>query len=293
MGTALAIRLSQAGYAISEIIARQDRRSLMRARKLARSLETPVTTARTARLNAEVIWFCVPDSEIAKAARDLAHQSWRGKIAFHSSGALASDALGLLLKKGAAVASVHPLMTFARGSVPELGGVSFAIEGHTHATRTAKRIIHDLGGEFFLLRKQHKPAYHAFATMICPLLVSLLAASEKAAALAKISGREARRRMTPIITQTLANCAKLGPPAAFSGPVVRGDVETIRRHLRALNKAPAARLAYAALAAAALEHLPSRNTEQIRDILRKINPEAARRSGKRKRPASRRSTPRS
>jgi predicted short-subunit dehydrogenase-like oxidoreductase (DUF2520 family) len=118
------------------------------------------------------------------------------------------------------------------------------------------------------LRKRDKAAYHAFATMICPLLVSLLASSEAVAALARISKREARHRMMPIIRQTLANYAHLGPPGSFSGPIVRGDLETIRRHLGALAKAPAAQQAYVALVKSALEYLPSQNERKIREVLK-------------------------
>ena len=103
---------------------------------------------------------------------------------------------------------------------------------------------------------------------------------------------DARRRTRPIIRQTLANYIKLGPASSFSGPIVRGDVETVRKHLRALAGAPAAN-AYMGLAQAALEYLPSRNTEEIREILGEFIPEKTRRNAKRKDLASKRSVRRS
>jgi predicted short-subunit dehydrogenase-like oxidoreductase (DUF2520 family) len=213
------------------------------------------------------VWFCVPDGEIARAAHSFAQLQWKGKYAFHSSGVLSSDALHSLRDAGAGVASVHPLMTFVKGSVPELTGVPFAIEGDVSAIRAARRIIRDLGGWAVGIKKQDKVAYHAFATMICPLLVSLLAAAEKAAALAGMSSAESGRRMLPIIRQTLRNYEKLGPASAFSGPIVRGDVETIRAHLKALSKTPSAKNAYAALARAALTLLPNRNKSRLARLL--------------------------
>jgi predicted short-subunit dehydrogenase-like oxidoreductase (DUF2520 family) len=131
----------------------------------------------------------------------------------------------------------------------------------------ARNIVRDLGGQAVAIKKQDKVAYHAFATMVCPLLVSLVAASEKAAALAGISAADSRRRMLPIIRQTLRNYEQLGAAAAFSGPIVRGDVETVRAHLNALAKVPAAKNAYAALARSALDFLPNRNRRQIADLL--------------------------
>ena len=128
-------------------------------------------------------------------------------------------------------------------------------------------IVRNLGGQALAIKKHDKVAYHAFATMICPLLVSLLAASEKAAALAGMSAPDARRRTLPIIRQTLCNYETLGPAKAFSGPIVRGDVETICAHMDALAEAPAAKNAYAALARAALELLPNRNRRLIARML--------------------------
>jgi predicted short-subunit dehydrogenase-like oxidoreductase (DUF2520 family) len=198
-------------------------------------------------------------------------QGWKGKIAFHSSGVLTSDKLASLRRKGSHVASVHPLMTFVRGSIPRLEDVPFFVEGDQPAVRVAHNIIRDLGGTVVRVRKQDKAAYHAFATMICPLLVSLLASSEAVALLAAISHREARRRMMPIIRQTFENYTGLGPAAAFSGPIVRGDAETIRLHLRSLAKTPAAKEAYIALTRAALEYLPNRNRAGIVRVLRSLS----------------------
>ena len=236
-----------------------------------------VSSPANARLDSDVIWFCVPDSAIAKVARDLSARDWKKKVAFHSSGVLPSHSLDALRRLGAAVASVHPLMTFVHGSLPELCGVSFALEGDLRATQIATRIVSDLGGESFLLRASRKPAYHAFATMICPLLVSLLASAEKVAALGGIPATDTRRRMLPIIRQTLKNYAELGP-AAFSGPVVRGDVETIALHLKSLRKLPDAKQAYAALIRAATEYLPAKNVGAIRRMLEESTPKKTRRS---------------
>jgi predicted short-subunit dehydrogenase-like oxidoreductase (DUF2520 family) len=271
LGTTLARRLTDASYSIAEIIVRTNSRSLPAAGKLSRRVGARVVTKLATRLDADLIWFCVPDSEVTKTAALLAKRNWRGKIAFHSSGVLTSDALDSLKKIGAAVASVHPLMTFVAGSTPDLRGVSFAIEGDIPATRAARKIVRDLGGEAVPIKKKDKAAYHAFATMICPLLVSLLAASEAAAASAGISSGKARRRMMPIIRQTLVNYLRLGPAAAFSGPIVRGDAATIRQHLRTLAKTPPAKDAYLGVARAALEYLPSRNQKELQKLLRRPN----------------------
>ena len=267
LGSALAKHLHAAGYAISEIVCR-DRQTLSRGRDLASTLSAAATTVRDAKLNANMVWLCVPDSQIESVASALKPRSWKGKIAIHSSGVLTSEVLAPLRNAGASVASAHPLMTFVRGSSPDLTDVPFAIEGNATAVRIATQVVRGLGARPVPIRKQDKPAYHLFATMVCPLLISLLSASEEAAKLARISPHEARRRVVPIIRQTISNYERLGPAAAFTGPFVRGDVETVRLHLKALSRSGSLRRVYAALAEAALHHLPHRNANDIRAALR-------------------------
>jgi len=231
-----------------------------------------VTTNKTALLDADVVWFCVPDAQITIAARQFSRGSWKGKIALHSSGVLTSDVLLILKKQGARVASVHPLMTFVKGHPPDLTGVSFAIEGDTAAVGVARGIVRKLGGKPIRIRARDKVAYHAFATMVCPLLISLLAASERVAALAGISRTDARRRMIPIIRQTIANYEKLGAAKSFTGPIVRGDVETVRRHLDVLTLVVDLRAVYTALVQSALRNLPNRNGKEIQKALMSLEP---------------------
>jgi predicted short-subunit dehydrogenase-like oxidoreductase (DUF2520 family) len=266
LGSALAKHLHSAGYRISEIICR-DRRALSTARALARATGATAHTLDRTTLNADILWLCVPDSQIESVSNTLASRRWQGKVALHSSGVLTSDVLASLRKAGASIASAHPLMTFVRGSIPELSGVPFAIEGDAVGVRTAREVLRSLGGRPVAIRRQDKPAYHLFATMICPLLISLLAASEEAAKLAGMSASEARRRMLPIVRQTISNYERVGAAAAFTGPFVRGDVETVRLHLKALAHSSALKGVYAGLAEVALRNLPRRNARQIRAAL--------------------------
>lgn len=276
LASALATSLRGAGYRIDQIISRTGASSLRRARRLAREVGASVVSPARARIDAKIIdakikiiWFCVPDAAIASAAASLAPgSSWSGKIALHSSGALTSDELAVLRQRGAAVASVHPLMTFVRGSRPALTGVPFAIEGSHPAVRAARRIVQDLHGNPFSIRKQQKQLYHAWGMFVSPLLTALLAAAEEVAVAAGINRKAGKERMLPILTQTLANYARLGAPASFSGPIARGDAATIEKHLRGLLEVPRARKVYIALARSALRDLPSKNRAALEKILK-------------------------
>ena len=267
LGTALALALQQAGYAIEAVIARSRGASLKKAHTLAKQLGARAST-NLSDVHADLIWFCVPDAEIGRAARSLAaNVKWKGRVALHSSGALTSDELAVLRRRGAAVASVHPLMTFVRGSRPSLVGVPFAIEGDPAAVRVARSVVENVGGHAYSIRQKDKAAYHAWGTFASPLFTALLAATEQVAVLAGVNRKAARRRMIPILLQTLANYATFGAAGGFSGPIVRGDVDTVMRHLRVLREAPVAREVYVALAGSALRYLPAKSKGSLRRIL--------------------------
>lgn len=267
LGSALALSLRGAGYEIEAVISRKRRTSLTKSRNLAAEVDARVATSSLDELNADVIWFCVPDGQIEPAAKELATKiDWKKKVALHASGALTSDVLSGLRKHGASVASAHPLMTFVRGSRPSLAGVPFAIEGDARAVSIARGIVRDLGGQAYAIRKSDKIAYHAWGMFASPLLTALLVTTEQVAAAAGVKPKEARRRMIPILLQTLANYATFDAKDAFSGPIIRGDVETVKRHLRVLRGTPAAEV-YLALARAALLYLPVKHKNSLRRIL--------------------------
>jgi predicted short-subunit dehydrogenase-like oxidoreductase (DUF2520 family) len=266
---ALSVSLRRAGYRIDQIVSRGQAASLQRARRLAREVRASAVTAVKVQIRAEIVWFCVPDAAIASAAASLAAAAdWRGKVALHSSGALTSDELAVLGERGAAVASVHPLMTFVRGSRPSLAGVPFALEGTPKALQTARAIVQDLRGQPFTIRKKQKEAYHAWGMFASPLLTALLTAGERVAGASGVSRKAARERMLPILRQTLANYARFGAPGSFSGPIARGDVATVGKHLKVLLEVPDVREVYVALARAALRDLPAKNRTALERTLR-------------------------
>jgi predicted short-subunit dehydrogenase-like oxidoreductase (DUF2520 family) len=286
LGSALAMSLYRAGYKIDAVVSRSAPTSRRKAQRLATVVGARISSGSLAKTQASLLWFCVPDSEIEKAAEAFADQvEWKGKIALHSSGALTSDALAVLRRRGAKIASVHPMMTFVRGAFtgksepqtkskapsgakPILAGVPFAIEGDAAAVQLARRVVKDLGGTAYPIRKRDKAAYHAWGTFASPLLTALLVTTERVALLAGVKPKEARRRMAPILQQTLANYATRDAADAFSGPIIRGDVETVKRHLHVLHRLPVAHGVYKALAEAALEYLPSKHRAGIKKVLR-------------------------
>lgn len=263
LGSALAHALMASGFSIALIVSRNDPNSARRAAKLANEVGARSAKLDAADFHSEIVWFCVPDNDIAHIA-GIAAKKWNGKFAFHSSGALSSDELKKLQEAGASVASVHPLMTFAGRSMV-FTGVPFGLEGEKAAVLTARRVVKALGGIAFAVSKKNKSAYHAWGMFASPLLISLLRSAEDVAGLAGV--KNARALMSPIVHQTIANYFELGPEGAFTGPIVRGDADTVKKHLRALRGAKQLRSVYLALASSAVQFLPTANRKKLTKLL--------------------------
>jgi len=260
LGSALARNLSSAGYEVKLLVIRSRQQAPSDTVKLARKVKAKVVALGETPLDSDLVWITVPDDAIATVVAQLAKtQAWKGVTVFHSSGALASDALSPLREKGARVASVHPGMTFVRRSMPRLEGVPFGVEGDAAAVRMARKIVGDLGGTAFSIKTQNKVLYHAFGTFASPLLIALMTALEEVGKATGIKSSDLRSMAAPLLRQTLDNYLEHGAAAAFSGPLVRGDVATVRRHLLALRKVPQARDVYVSLARAAMKNLPMKN----------------------------------
>ena len=269
LGSALALTLVSAGYEVKYIAVRPSRSGVLHARALAKRTKAQIVTLGKQALDSNIVWLAVPDDAIADVSRTLAaSQDWKGRLVFHSSGALTSEELAALRKQGAKVASVHPMMTFVRGAAPEMAGVSFALEGDAVAVRTARAIVESLGANPFVIKKQNKVLYHVFGSFASPLVIALMASMEQVGKAAGIPQRDVKSIILPLLRRTWGNYSTKGPPSAFSGPLVRGDVATVRKHLAELKKLPEAREVYLALARASLKLLPVANRKAIARELR-------------------------
>jgi len=265
----LAPALKRAGFTIAEIVARDQPASMKRAQKLARAVGARAVTIENASFASEIMWLAVPDGRIRQVAELLAKQPKLRAVrfAFHSSGALGSRELSSLKSAGLAVASVHPLMTFVRGTKPALSGVPFAMEGDSKAIGKARAIVRAIGGKSLAVAARHKAAYHAWATMTSPLLLAYLVTLEHTAGEAGVGRETARKMSLPILRQTLDNYARLGAADSFTGPFIRGDSETVAKHLELSKRNSQVLAVYVALARVALDALPVRNREIIKRLI--------------------------
>jgi predicted short-subunit dehydrogenase-like oxidoreductase (DUF2520 family) len=226
----------------------------------------------SAPLSADILWLCVPDAAIAAAARRLvkAHGAkLKGRIVVHSSGALNVEVLKAAAAVGASVASVHPLMSFPTRKPVGLRGVPFGVEAHPATRRTLNALIRRVGGQPFSVNGETKALYHAVGVLSSPLLVSHLVAAQQTAALAGFSPSQARKLMEPIVRATVDNVFRRGAENSVSGPIARGDGQTIRLHLQALEPHPMLADVYRALALYAVTTLPGPAKAQLKRELRR------------------------
>jgi predicted short-subunit dehydrogenase-like oxidoreductase (DUF2520 family) len=266
---ALGPALKAARYAIDAVVSRSLPESRNRATELSAQLRTKVIRLEDFRPTSDIIWLLHTDDALAGTAHKLAkHGDWKGRLVLHSSGALTSDVLAPLRKKGSHTASLHPMMTFVRGGAGiDISKVPFAVEGDRQALAAAKEIVRRLGAQVFQIRKENKVLYHALGSFSSPMIVATLVTAERVGKAAGLSAKQVRQIMTPIFLQTSVNFLERGAEAAFSGPIKRGDLNTVRRHLKELEKVPGASEVYRALVKSALIDLPSGRRSELKKLI--------------------------
>lgn len=209
-------------------------------------------------LRAADVWLiATPDAAIAHAATQLAAsgQARAGDVVFHCSGALAASELRAVLPAGIAVASVHPLKSFAdpANAVNTFAGTWCAAEGDDTALALLQPAFEKIGARVTRIDAQHKTLYHAASVIVCNHLTALMEAGLQCYEKAGLSRDTASAMMEPLVRDTLDNVFKLGTVKALTGPVARGDHEVVARQLAALeNFDPRLARVYRALSGVAL-----------------------------------------
>jgi predicted short-subunit dehydrogenase-like oxidoreductase (DUF2520 family) len=241
-----------------------------------RATDAPSTAAAAARLGAravdigevgridgidtELVIVATPDAEIAATGAALASVVSPGTLVVHLSGACTLAELDKLVtaRPDVLVGSLHPLQSLpsVEVGVERLPGSWCAVDGHAGVERLAV----SLGMRPFRIADDRRVAYHAAATIASNHLVALLGQAARVAADAGVPAEA----LLPLVRATLDNVDALGPEAALTGPVARGDADTVARHLDAL---PAdEQRAYRALATEALR-LTGRDDAALRTLL--------------------------
>ncbi|HEY0153685.1 MAG TPA: DUF2520 domain-containing protein [Longimicrobium sp.] len=219
------------------------------------------------------IVLAVPDATIPEVAAALAELPLpRSVPVLHASGALSVDALAPLAARGHPVGGMHALAAIADpvAGADRLRGATFGVEGEGDARALAECIVLACGGRVLVVPSEGKPLYHAAAVFAANYAVVLLGVAERLMAEAGVPPEEARTALAALAGGAMENVAARGPSAALTGPVARGDAETMRLHLARLSGADRplySLLAREALALAKDAGLPPESAARIATLL--------------------------
>lgn len=160
-----------------------------------------------------------------------------GAVVFHCSGALPSGELESAKSKGAAVASIHPVRSFADPEqvVRSFAGTWCGTEGDAAALQLLEPAFEALGARLVAIDPAAKTVYHSAAVFACNYLVTLLDVAVKAYGAAGVPPETALQMMEPLVRGTVENVFRSGPAAALTGPIARGDLATARKQSEAVT----------------------------------------------------------
>jgi predicted short-subunit dehydrogenase-like oxidoreductase (DUF2520 family) len=268
VGRALGRRLHELGWRVGGVTARST--STARAAVRVIGAGQPVDQLTSQILNSRVVLITTPDDAIEGVAKNLAQiggKDWRGKVVLHTSGALDSTVLQPLAKLGAATGSMHPMQTFSNQNIPCLEKCLFGIDGCPAALQVARKMIRQMGGVPVRLSGANKAAYHAAGSFACVYVLALIETATRLLMTQGFKRRQAMRALLPLTRQTLDNFERVGPRAAWTGPLARGDFSTLQSHVKALAEfQPEYLEAYKALSRLAAALLDAKPADTLKEL---------------------------
>jgi predicted short-subunit dehydrogenase-like oxidoreductase (DUF2520 family) len=247
VGTALGAALHRAGWPVVAVASRDEARR-ERFRNLvpgARGFaEAPAILDEV-----ELVILAVPDDAVEQLAGEL--RLYGGQALVHTSGVLGAEVLEPARAAGTQIGAFHPLVAFAdtERAIAAFHGATVAVEGDDQLASLLADMAEAIGATAVRLAPGSKAAYHAAAVLAAGGFVALLDAIAELGAAAGLDEQGSLAVYGGLIEQTLGNARALGIRAALTGPMTRGDVGTLARHLDALARlAPAALPLYRAAA---------------------------------------------
>jgi predicted short-subunit dehydrogenase-like oxidoreductase (DUF2520 family) len=231
MGQGLGLALKRRGYKV--VLLNRSQREVIPPLVLHQGSLSEATDG------AELVLIATPDDAIAAVAAELVagRAISRDQVVLHLSGLLDKTALSQLEETGAALGSFHPVQSVAEpaSAAERLKGAYVGIEGDERALVAAERLANTLRMLPVRILAESKPAYHAGAAFVANYTVALVGVAERLARSAGVPSDVAARLYLPLLGGAVANLTSLGPAAALTGAVRRGDVQTIQSHLEALG----------------------------------------------------------
>ncbi|MCT4620996.1 MAG: DUF2520 domain-containing protein [Marinisporobacter sp.] len=189
--------------------------------------------------NTDILFITTSDDAINKVCNDLVEKNLlsEGKILVHMSGASSSKILKKAKAAGCFIYSMHPLQAFAdiEKAVENLKNTYFSIEGDEEKLHVLENMLKTIGNPYFKLTDDQKSIYHLTACVVSNYLVTLMDYGVSLFRSIGINEKEGYKALLPLIEGTIKNIDHLGTKNALTGPIARGDVGTIKKHIEALK----------------------------------------------------------
>jgi len=238
MGGALAIALNRAGYRIDALIDRKGK-SLPKLTRYISPRPKILSIENLERIDSEAVLITTPDRHIVDVSLRIAGLlSPENKFIFHTSGSLSSIILEPFSELGHSIGSIHPLVSVSSPTVGarNFAGAYFCIEGDADAVEVGTRIVERLHGRPFSLKTESKPLYHLAAVLAAGHLVALADVAFSLMARTGLGIEKARTILIPLIKSTVANLESQQTVEALTGPIARGDLTVLERHIEVLSR---------------------------------------------------------
>lgn len=241
VGTSLGIFAARAGYRVVAVGGRHEESTRQAAGRIDKGVRA-CDMGEAAQL-AQMVLLCVPDDAIEDVCGELAEQKSfvKGAVVVHCSGALSSEILAKARQCcGCSVGSMHPLQTFPTvdAALERMSGTYCFFEGDEGAIPVIEGFARNVGLIPVQIQTTSKTLYHAGAVMACGYLAALMDGAMMLAEKAGIDRATAWSSLEQLAGATLANIGEMGTLDSLTGPIARGDSETIRRHLEELDSMP-------------------------------------------------------
>lgn len=227
-------------------------------------------------LPADITFITVQDDQIESCCQQLVESSnlKEGSIVLHCSGSLSSEILRAAKKRNCFTASVHPMRSFAKPeiSIKHYPGTFCAMEGDDKATDILHPIFTDIESIIYTVNRHKKGAYHAAGVFASNYLLTVCQSALFCLEEAEVEKEIASKIVISLMKSTLNNLeATLSPEKSLTGPIQRGDFNTIIKHLDSLPQSISLLYKTLGLATLALAKLPNDKREKIEDLLSKLS----------------------
>ncbi len=185
----------------------------------------------------DTLFIATPDGQVGAVWDCMKAMSMDGRIVCHFSGSLSSDVFTGVDEKKAYGASLHPMLAFRNkfSSYKQLKECFFTLEGHPFAVRQLEKLLEETGNPYCRIWAEDKAKYHCAASVLSNDVLALLDMGFALLGRCGFTQEEAVQAASALVRGNVENVLEHGTLSSMTGPVLRGDVSTVEKHLKALD----------------------------------------------------------